>query len=64
MIMRYTKQLAKDLGNITGTDPKGIERDLERLVAKHYPKAGPAEDAAKVEEDRGKSDEAEEESEE
>ena len=39
MIMRYTKQLAKDLSSITGVEEKSIEGHIDRLVAKHYPKA-------------------------
>jgi DNA topoisomerase VI subunit B len=56
MIMRYTKQLAKDLSNITGADQKSVERDIEKLVAKHYPKAMGADedDAAPDEEKVGK----------
>lgn len=38
-IMRYAKQLARDLGDLTGIDQKKLEADLEKLVAKHYPKA-------------------------
>ncbi len=38
-IKRYTEQLAKDLADLTGKDKEGIDRQLERLVAKHYPKA-------------------------
>ena len=36
MIMRYTKQLAKDLSSITGAERVGIEKHIDRLVAKHY----------------------------
>jgi DNA topoisomerase-6 subunit B len=64
MIMRYTKQLAKDLGSITGKDPKDIEEDIERLVAKHYPKAGSADEPDDVEEAKEKSESVEEENEE
>ncbi|MCL5430058.1 MAG: DNA topoisomerase VI subunit B, partial [Candidatus Marsarchaeota archaeon] len=35
--MRYAKQLAGDLGELTGNSPNKIEDELERLVAKHYP---------------------------
>lgn len=38
MIMRYTKQLAQDLNEITGKDKKKLEVQIEELVAKHYPK--------------------------
>jgi DNA topoisomerase VI subunit B len=38
-IMRYTKQLAQDLSDITGEKKEAIERSIEALVAKHYPKA-------------------------
>ncbi len=38
-IMRYTKQLAGDLSEITGKDRDKIEKSIEELVAKHYPKA-------------------------
>ena len=44
-IMRYTKQLAQDLSEITGKDRKKLEKDIEKLVAKHYPKVT-AEDKA------------------
>jgi DNA topoisomerase VI subunit B len=37
-IMRYTKQLAQDLSDITGKDQKKLEKKIEELVAKHYPK--------------------------
>ena len=38
-IMRYTKQLARDLHEITGKDEKKLEKNIVELVAKHYPKA-------------------------
>jgi len=38
IVMRYTKQLATDLEELTSTDKKDIEERLEKLVAKHYPK--------------------------
>ena len=44
-IMRYTKQLAQDLSEITGKDRKKLEKDIERLVAKHYPKVMEKEEA-------------------
>ncbi len=37
-IMRYTKQLAMDLNEITGKDQKKLESQIVELVAKHYPK--------------------------
>jgi DNA topoisomerase VI subunit B len=37
-IMRYTKQLAQDLHEITGKDQNKLEQKIEDLVAKHYPK--------------------------
>jgi len=43
-IMRYTKQLANDLSSISGTDRLVIEKKLEALVAKHYPKANKIEE--------------------
>ncbi|MGI0100548.1 MAG: DNA topoisomerase VI subunit B [Candidatus Micrarchaeaceae archaeon] len=43
-IMRYTKQLAQDLHDITGKDEKLIERNIEELVAKHYPKVKESEE--------------------
>ncbi len=46
-IMRYTKQLAQDLSEITGKDKKKLEKDIERLVAKHYPKVTAEENAEK-----------------
>ena len=53
IIMRYTKQLANDLGSMTGKNSKDIEKKLEELVAKHYPKvstnANKAEEAKEVE---------------
>ena len=50
-IMRYTKQLAKDLSEITGKDEKKLQVSIEDLVAKHYPK---------VKEKEEKEDEADE----
>ncbi len=44
VIMRYTKQLAQDLGDITGKDKKKLERNIEELVAKHYPKMSEKQD--------------------
>ncbi|MGC8651636.1 MAG: DNA topoisomerase VI subunit B [Candidatus Micrarchaeia archaeon] len=38
-IMRYTKQLASDLSSISGADRATVEKKLEALIAKHYPKA-------------------------
>ncbi len=38
-IMRYTKQLAQDLSEITGRDEKKLQKNIEELIAKHYPKA-------------------------
>ncbi|MGC8669659.1 MAG: DNA topoisomerase VI subunit B [Candidatus Micrarchaeia archaeon] len=38
VIMRYTKQLASDLSSISGIEKSKIEKDLEALVARHYPK--------------------------
>ncbi len=38
-VMRYTKQLAQDLSDITGKDRKAMEVEIEALVAKHFPKA-------------------------
>ncbi|MDE1871100.1 MAG: DNA topoisomerase VI subunit B [Candidatus Micrarchaeota archaeon] len=46
-IMRYTKQLAQDLGEMTGEDRKVLERKIEELVAKHYPKAKKEEEQEK-----------------
>jgi DNA topoisomerase-6 subunit B len=39
IVMRYAKQLSKDLGNLTGQKESEIEGKLETLIAKHYPKA-------------------------
>jgi DNA topoisomerase-6 subunit B len=39
-VMRYAKQLAKDLSSLTGIEENKIEQDLEKLTIKHYPKAG------------------------
>jgi DNA topoisomerase-6 subunit B len=38
-IMRYADQLAKDLSSLTDIDEAKIRGNLEKLVAKHYPKA-------------------------
>ena len=46
-IMRYTKQLAQDLGDITGSDHKKLEKSIEELVAKYYPKASEKEHESK-----------------
>ena len=35
--MRYAKQLAKDLGEMTGDDKDAIEKSIEKLLLKHYP---------------------------
>lgn len=56
MIMRYTKQLAKDLSNITGVEEKSIERCIEKLVAKHYPKAGAVEESTETDKSDGAED--------
>jgi DNA topoisomerase-6 subunit B len=37
-VMKYTSQLAKDLSALTGVPQDKIQEDLERIVAKHYPK--------------------------
>ena len=37
-VMKYTSQLAKDLSVLTGVPQDKIQEDLERIVAKHYPK--------------------------
>ncbi len=47
--MRYAKQLAKDLGELTGDDAAKLEKDLERLVAKHYPHLKKADEDAEAE---------------
>ncbi len=36
--MRYVKQLSADLGDLTGADKQALEKELEAIVAKHYPK--------------------------
>jgi DNA topoisomerase-6 subunit B len=59
-IIRYTEQLSKDLSDLTGEDREAIDRSLEKLVAKHYPKAyvGEEEEAIEKSEDTsGESDE-------
>ncbi len=43
-IMRYAKQLSQDLGEITGKDQQKIERSVNELVLKHYPKLKHGED--------------------
>ena len=43
-VMRYAKQLSKDLGDLTGIDQKKIEADLDRLIAKHYPRVNENQD--------------------
>ena len=37
-IMRYAKQLSQDLSEITGKDQKKIEKRVDELVLKHYPR--------------------------
>jgi DNA topoisomerase-6 subunit B len=39
IVMRYAKQLSKDLSSLTGTKEPEIEKKLEKLILKHYPKA-------------------------
>jgi len=46
-IMRYTKQLAQDISAITGKDQKKLEKNIEDLVARYYPKASEAEEEDK-----------------
>ncbi|MGC8586041.1 MAG: DNA topoisomerase VI subunit B [Candidatus Micrarchaeia archaeon] len=48
VIMRYTKQLASDLSSISGIDKNEIEKKLEALVAKHYPRVASGQDDQKV----------------
>ena len=43
-MMRYVKQVAGDISELSGEDQKRLEAELEKLVAKHYPKAGELED--------------------
>ena len=38
-IERYAKQLAKDVSTLTGTDGSEVEKKLETLISKHYPRA-------------------------
>ncbi len=35
--MRYAKQLAKDVADLTGYDEKKVEEDIKALTLKHYP---------------------------
>ncbi len=35
--MRYAKQLAKDLAEMTGENEKALETNLEKIIATHYP---------------------------
>ena len=37
-VMRYTSQLSKDLSTLTGVPKEKIRKELEEVVAKHYPK--------------------------
>ncbi len=37
-IMRYSKQLSQDLGEMTGRDSQKIEKSVNELVLKHYPR--------------------------
>ena len=55
-IMRYTKQLATDLEELTSIDKKEIEERLEKLVAKHYPKLKQSEGGAQEAENLSGSD--------
>ncbi len=59
-IMRYTKQLAQDLHEITGRDQKKLEKNIEQLVAKHYPKASSAEEKVEKEDEKEVKEEQEE----
>ncbi len=56
-IMRYTKQLAQDLSEITGRDKKKLEKNIEDLVAKHYPKAKEKEAKEEMEDESSVKDE-------
>jgi DNA topoisomerase VI subunit B len=60
-IMRYTKQLAKDLHEITGKDQAKLEKNIEDLVAKNYPKVKEQEEAEDREDEKEVKEEAEEE---
>ena len=39
MMMRYANQLSMDLGSLTGEKSEAIKKDLEKLIAKYYPRA-------------------------
>ena len=58
-IMRYAKQLARDLGDLTGIDQKKLEAELEKLVAKHYPEAKEAKRREEEETAESKGDDSE-----
>lgn len=51
-IMRYTKQLAQDLHEMTGKDEKRLEASIEDLVAKHYPKVKEKEEEEEREDEK------------
>jgi DNA topoisomerase-6 subunit B len=46
-IMRYAKQLSRDLGEMTGRDEKAIEKSVDELVLKHYPRLKQGEEKEK-----------------
>ncbi len=37
-IARYVKQLSSDIGDLTGSDKRGIETKLDKIITKHFPK--------------------------
>ncbi len=43
-ISRYVKQLSKDIGDLTGADTGRVEKKLNDIVKKHFPKAKEGED--------------------
>jgi DNA topoisomerase-6 subunit B len=57
-VMRYAKQLSQDLSDITGKDMKTIERHVNELVLKHYPRLK-ENDGAQKEEGTAASEESE-----
>jgi DNA topoisomerase-6 subunit B len=62
IIMRYTKQLANDLGSMTNKNSKEIEKRLEELVAKHYPKVSTnTDESSKAQDSMGTEENSEEE---
>ena len=57
-ISRYAKQLSKDISTLTGTSQQEVEKSLEELITKHYPKASGGEKEEAAPEGSGEEEES------